>query len=437
MDQPARKRSWDSALRRLVWRVNVGWWLQAWAGLSLAVCLAGAVVVLGVRTLWPAWVVWLPWALAGAFLLTLLAAWLRARRSFESPETARVRLEDALGLHSALSAAAQGAVPWPAVPAVVQLPVRWRAGRALGMVALSVGVLLAALWVPVSTGAKAEARLIEKPAAVSEVEQWVERLRETEAVDSESLGEVEKRVAELVHRPQEQWYEHASLEAAEHLRNETGKALQELGAQMERGRGSLAALAEAGLKAGDEAKTAAAKEAGQMLEGLRSGAMKAGSELAEQLRNLDAEALQGMSREQLKRMAERLKQNADALREALANAPQFDFKECARCLSQEGEGEGQGRDGPGRGGKEAALTVKRDETRLGTERSEDLAGMLDAERMAPGDLVGTSDERHGVDESAFAGPVQGGAAGVGGGGAVVMQSELLPSERETLKRYFK
>ena len=439
MDQTTRKRSWDSALRRLVRRVNLGWWLQAWVGVLVVTSLVGAAVILGLRTLRPESASWMPWLLVAAVLTTMVVAWVRARKSFETVESARVRLEDALGLHSVLSAAELGAAPWPPVPEVVCLPVRWQLQRALSLMALSVCMFLAALWVPTSTGARGKPRLIEKPTAVSQVEDWVEKLREKDAVDAKSLDEVEKQIEELVHRPQDQWYEHASLEAAEHLKNETGKALQEMGAQMEQARGSLAVLAEAGMKAGDEAKQNAAKAAAEKLGGLRSGAMKAGSELAEQLKNLDPAALKGMSKEQLKQLAERLKQNAEALRNALANAPQFDFKECAQCLSKDGQGEqeGRGNGGSGRGEGDSQLTVKRDETQLGTSKSEDLAGMLDPERIAPGDLLGTSDGKQKVDENAYAGPVQGGAAGVGEGGSAVMQNHLLPEERETLKRYFK
>lgn len=439
MDQTARQRSWESALRSLARRVNIGWWLQTWVPVLLAASFAGAAFILGARTLRPEWGTHLSWVAGAAVVVTCLFAWWRSRREFESTDTARVRLEDALGLHSGLTAAHLGAAPWPPVPAVIKLPVRWKMQQAAGMIALSLAVLAASLWVPVSTLALAKPRLIEKPSAVTQVEEWLETLREKEAADPQSLDEVEKQIEDLIHRPQDQWYEHASLEAADHLRNETGKALQELGAQMEQSRSSLAALAEAGQQGNRETQSELAKMAAENLNGLRSGAMKAGADLSEQLKNIDPAALQGMSKEQLTQLAERLKQNAQALREALANAPQFDFKECAQCLSKEGVGEGEqpGRGGLNRGKADAQLTVKRDETQLGTNKAEDLAAMLDAERIAPGDLIGTSDGRQKVDESAYTGPVQGGSAGVGEGGAAVWQPQLLPAERSVLKRYFK
>jgi hypothetical protein len=58
--------------------------------------------------------------------------------------------------------------------------------------------------------------------------------------------------------------------------------------------------------------------------------------------------------------------------------------------------------------------------------------------MAPGDVLGVSDGKHDVDKNAYTGPKNGGAIqDTGDGGAAVWQNSLLPSERETLKRYFK
>jgi hypothetical protein len=197
-------------------------------------------------------------------------------------------------------------------------------------------------------------------------------------------------------------------------------------------------------KHGDAAsQDASAKMAEQHLSGLGSGAMKLGGDLAEQLKNLDADSLKSMSPEQMKNLQERLKQNAQALRETLANAPQFDFKEVACKMPGEGEGEGEGKGeregqgGPRRGKGDAQMTLKKDESQLGTKATETASLLLDPERIAPGDLMGMTDGKPQVDESAFRGTAAGGTAGTGRGGAAVRQNELTPAERATLQRYFK
>jgi hypothetical protein len=275
--------------------------------------------------------------------------------------------------------------------------------------------------------------IIEKPTAVKQVEQWVEELRKEEAVSPESLAEVAQKMEELLKRPNDQWYEHASLEAADHLRDATGKALQELGAQLEQSQAGLTTLAELGNQLSQEEKQALAKQAQNNLSGLRSGAMKASESLADQLKKIDPKALQGMSKEQMQKLAERMKQNADALRKALANAPQYSFKECKGGNCQK-----PGKGGVNRGKGDAELTVRQEETNLGTKRAENLDSMVDPERVTPGDLLELQDARPNIDPNAYAGVKAGGSLqSAGDGGAAVEKATLVPAERAVLKRFFK
>ncbi len=447
------QRRWESLTDRLAFRVNLGWWLAQWLPMVMAASLAGAVLLLIVRMLGlphldASWA-----AIGGAFVLAMVVAWVMARKRFEARHASRVRLEDALGLHARLTAAAQGIGPWPALPlATVVLPVNWRWHRPLGTLAFAAAVLALGAWVPVPGRAAPKARIIEKPTAVKQVEAWLDQLRKDEAVKPETLDEVEKKIEDLLKRPSDEWYEHASLEAAENLRDQTGKELQELGSSMEQTQGSLGTLAQMGDQLSEQAKQGLAKQLQQNLQGLRSGAMQAGDDLMKQLQGLDPKAMSGMSKEQLDKLQQRLKQNADALRETLANAPQFSFKEYPSKKPGKGEGEGEGdgedgdgKDGDGKGGKnganrgrgDAKLSLKKDEANLHTTRTEGMNPSLDPERVAPGDLLGTSDGRHAVDKSAVMGAAGGQIQNAGEGGSAVWKESLVPAEREVLRRYFK
>jgi hypothetical protein len=243
---------------------------------------------------------------------------------------------------------------------------------------------------------------------------------------------------DLMRRPNDQWYEHARLEAAEHLRDETGKNLQELGSQLEQTKGSLSAMAELSNRLSDEAKSGLAKQMQDNLNGLRSGAMSANSDLMQQLKDMDPKSMNGMSKEQMQKLAERLKQNADALRKAMANAPQFDFKECKNPKPGNGDKDGPGKGGTGGGKEKSDLTMKKDETNLNQKRTETAQTMVDPERLAPGDMLGLQDAKPTTDETSYTGPRSGGALqSAGEGGAAVEKSTLLPAERAALKRFFK
>ncbi|MDB6137527.1 MAG: hypothetical protein JWO94_599 [Verrucomicrobiaceae bacterium] len=439
---------WESLTDRLAFRVNLGWWLDKWLPLTLASSLAGAVLLLLVRTLRLPHVGWYWEAVAGALGVTMIIARFMAGTLFETRQTSRVRLEDALGLHTRLTAATHGIGPWPAMPlSPVVLPVSWRWQRPAGVLAFAAGVLALAGFVPVPQPGNAKARVIEKPTAVKQVEAWVDQLRKDDAVKPEALDEIGKKIEELLKRPSDEWYEHASLEAAENLRDQTGKELQELGSNMEQAQGTLGTLAQMGDQLSDQAKQGLAGQLQQNLQGLRSGAMQAGGDLIKQLQGLDPKAMGGMSKEQLDKLQQRLKQNAEALRKALAEAPQFSFKEYPRKKKGKGQGEGDedgkdgdgdpGRDGANRGRADAAFSVKKDETNLHSTRTEGMNPSLDPERVAPGDLLGTSDGRHSVDKNAVLGAAGGQINSAGEGGSAVWKESLVPAEREVLRRYFK
>jgi hypothetical protein len=434
MEAPDHRQHWHREIATLARQVNLGWWAQRWWPVSCALLIIASLAILGWRALRNELPATWPMMLGALIAVSALWAWWRARASFESLATARVRLESALGLHAALSAAADGARPWPS-PQVAPTLMTWQWQRPLTAMLLSAVMVMLAVRVPLAEAKSDTKRTIEKPTAVRQVEQWMEELRKEDAVDPKELEETKAKIAELMERPNEQWYEHASLEAADHLRDETGKHLQELGTQLEQTRGGLETLAQIGSQLSQEAKSGLAKQFENNLQGLRSGAMQANSDLMQQLKQMDPSAMKNMSPEQMKKLAERLKQNADALRKALANAPQFDFKEC-EC-DKPGNGPKPGRGGIDRGKGDAKLTLSEDEANLHQKRTETAKQMLDPERVAPGDMLSLQDAAPQTERN-YTGPKGGGAIqSTGSGGAAIDHSALLPAERSAVQRFFK
>ena len=439
MNQEEIRQQWERTIKRLARWVNLGWWLERWLPVLMAVCIVGGLTWFALRTLARPEVAWMNATIAGLVVIAMVIAWIAARRRFESTSAARVRLEDAWQLRSRLSAASEGVGEWPSFPEQQPaLPLTWQWQRPVSVLGFCIAILCLGAWMPVPARQADKAHVIEKPSALKQVEQWVEELRKEEAVNPQNLAEVEEKMEELLRRPNEQWYEHASLEAADHLRDQTGKDLQELGAQLEQTQGSLSTLAELGSHLSEEAKSALSKQLENQLKGLRSGAMQTSGDLAEQLKNMDPKACNGMSKEQMQKLAERLKQNAEALRKALANAPQFSFKECKSCNKpREGEGDKPGKGAANRGRADADLTVNEKETNLNTQATDKLASMIDPERVTPGDLIGLQDARPTAKEN-FTGPQSGGSLqSTGDGGAAVEKATLVPAERAVLKRFFK
>jgi hypothetical protein len=466
-------RFWQASARRLAREINLGWWVADWLPWAFAVGGGGIVAVLlarmqaaadgaagsasgdAVRRVW--------WVIAAAAVATGIAAWWRARRRFETPATARVRLEEALGLDARLTAAAAGVGRWPERPERIRWPVEWRWRRPAGLLAGLAALLVVAARVPIAGAGGVRRHAIEKPTDVRLVEEWVERLRETELVDERAAREIDRRIEELLERPRENWFEHASLEAAGSLKERTAADLRELAGNLAKAERAAAALeaASAGLPADVRAALAREFAAGKL--GLEAGGLEPGSRLAELLRELDAADLAALTPEEWAAIADRLAANRALLREALAKCKGFDLGECEgwceECADAEPCGACEGcKDGkdcrkacktcgrsrtarPGRGGvnrgrgdAELAFGQKND---LGTQAVEKLAGRLDPTRAAPDEVLAVIDGDHEVDRTAYEGPRAGGAvADAGDGGSAARVDALLPREQAAVRRFF-
>ncbi len=450
----ANERYWRQSVARLSRRIHLGWWLDAFLSLLIPLSLAAAVAVLFARWRWAFELRQLGMVVAAAVLLAGGVALLLMRRRWETRAATQVRLEDALGLKTRLTAAEAGIGPWPRPPAELRLPVSWRAGRPAGMAAVCAALLAAAFFVPVSRHLAETPRMIEPPSALREVQDWIDSVKEKDAVNEDSVREVEEKIAELLQRPAQNWYEHSSLEAAEHLRDVTAQDLRQLAQNLADAERAASALASSAAGAGlpQAAKEALSNLLDNASNAMQGGGMQPSADLLDALKNLDPGQLSNLSSEQLKDLANQLAQNQQALQEALKNAPKLDLsglptgacKNCGKgpgqcqCGPHDGEGEGPGRGGITRGPGTAPLTLDPQDTQLGTDKVEALASRLDAQRLATGDALSVTDGAAKVDPNAYQGTQQSGAAASpGDGGNAVWQNTLLPAERETLKRFFK
>ena len=104
---------WERRARLLAAEINAGWWLSSWLPTALVIGIAGTFALLWAR--WQAVeLVPFAWGAIGVALVVAgVAAWFTSRPRFESVASARVLLEERLGLHARLSSAAAGVGDWP------------------------------------------------------------------------------------------------------------------------------------------------------------------------------------------------------------------------------------------------------------------------------------------------------------------------------------
>ena len=148
----------------------------------MGVALVGSVALLLFRWLPVIELRWVWAGIVGLLLLGAIVAWATVRNRFESRETSRVRLEDALGLKTQLSAASAGIGKWPETRVINAWPIRWKWQRPLTVLTFTALMLGVSAWIPISQKPPVKPRVIEKPSAVKDVEAWVEEERERQPI---------------------------------------------------------------------------------------------------------------------------------------------------------------------------------------------------------------------------------------------------------------
>ena len=238
----------------------------------------------------------------------------------------------------------------------IEWPVRWRWQRPLAVLLFTAAMLLLSAWVPVSEGAAVKKRIIEKPSAVKDVEQWVQELRKEQAVEEKSAEEVDKKIADLLKRPAENWYEHGSLEAAGNLKEQTAAELRELAENLADAQRAASALQAMGDSAPQAVKDSLAAGLEQAASNLAAGGMKPNEQLLQQLQNMKPSDLKGLSKEQMQKLAEQLKQNSETLGKCLGQLPGLRYLgHPDRTTWRDGKEGKNGKDGDGDPGRAASI----------------------------------------------------------------------------------
>ena len=458
---PAGAAHWERRARLLAAEINAGWWLSSWLPTALVIGIAGTFALLWAR--WQAVeLVPFAWGAIGvALALAGVAAWFTSRPRFESVASARVLLEERLGLHARLSSAAAGVGDWPGrrIDLDGRWPVRVRATRPAMLLALVGAMLAAAMAIPVADAGAFRRRSIEAPADAEIVSKWIDELQREKAIDDRSASAVQERIEEILERPRDAWYEHATLEAAGTLREQTAAELATLARNLAAAEQAAADLAAAPSGAASSEKHRDSQALAAAARQLALGGMRPAGDAGEKLGKEAAEALADLSPEQLRELAAALRANRSKLKAALAKAANFDLaalgpesdcegcKPCGTCKEcREGKPckkgacaacSRAGRGGINRGPGEAPMKAGKEED-LGATRRELVTAPTDIERSAAGELLDVVDAEHAVDESAYGGPQAGGSiAPTADGGGPSRVDNLLPREQDAVRRFFK
>lgn len=415
------KRYWEAQAAHLERRINRDWCLQIFLPVATMVSIGASVTLLLFRQLELSLGIW-----SGGYLIALLLAlgWAlrQARPRFHTEEDALVRLEEHLGLNGRLSAAKEGATPWPEPPVEAPRPLHRHWGRLLMPLAASLALLLAGAVVPLGAkSAKALPAPVAPPASWQQVDAWVEALRGQELVSEESLAAAEEKLAQLRDRSPQEWYSQDSLEAGAALQEQIGQELATLSRGMEQAAGLLGGIAQLPPEARPQELDASIAQA---LAGMTGSGLSLNPELALQLQKAGQSDAQSLKK----------------LQAQMLDGSKF----CQSCLGSTEPGDlsqlGSGATIPlGSGGVERG--PGHNPTPYGeasTLEANDQLGISNQNLDAPvlGEVIRVHEGGAPTPSGGFE-TRSGGATGAdGSGGDVVWRQDLTPAERQVLQGYF-
>lgn len=422
---------WRSRARETARSINLAWWLETLA----------APVVIGSASASVAILAWrnhggtgnagiLVGLLLGFTAILAIACWMRARRKFESPAQSLVRIEAALGLHNALSTADVGVTPWPSPveKSIARHPgLRWQLRRLALPPAVAIASLIAALWIPIDGGSAGTTPPPSQPLAWTQLDAELDALMESAVVEETYIELTRERIDQLRARDASEWYSHNTMEATDSLaqahRNESNRledALSRAQQAVERMR-----------EANPETRLRQFEEYQKALDDMANAAMQPNDALRQQLAEIDPENLNQLTREQLERLREQLRNANDALRDARQNG------EGEPGDDDDGDENRMPGGGPGEdGGHDPRVLGDLPENEVETGEFTPLAAR-DLSNAALGDLLEMQTSPHDADDNTPSGPTHGGdTTATGRGGERIWRDSLDPAEQRTLRRFF-
>ena len=456
MSDSDQAKIWRSLARRTCLKFNVGWWLDRLTPMLIGAGLVAAVTLMVLRSMEFALDPGSLALIAVAVVAIICAlAWAIARHRFIGEREALVQLESHLHLKNALTTADHGVAPWPSPPqdgqrADVTTGLRWRWSMVL-MPFVSAAIMVAAgLLVPVSSIAKKQELPPSEPLAREQVDKWLDKLEETEVIAQQAIEEYRDSLEELRQQDPGDWFSHASMEAGDSLRDALGRETQQMEADLSKIERNLNALQNYSQQIDEKTRSQLIEEYQNAVQGLELGKLPLNKEMLEALQSIDpaklGDALSQLSEEQMQQLREQLKKGAQACKECQGGGSGLGEMSDSEMLlgilrseqekkNGQGKGELPGSGGISRGRGDAPMAFG-DEKELNSGQLEAVTN-LDLSRAAPGDVIGSGETEHEIDETK-SGPVEAGAViNNGQGGDAVWRESLLPEEKAVLKKYFK
>lgn len=308
MEQAQIAEEWTDHARQALRKQNLAWWLEKFTPMLVMASLLGFCAILFLRAQQIS-ITALPLAIVLGAILFLcgIVGYFVAKNRFLTLEQAFVRLESHLKLRNSLTAASRGHATWPNVPPRVNDGVEWKWSWIVLPVLVAALSILGAMLIPIEALVDDFQSKPEEPLAWPQMEEALEQLEEEKVLDQEEIEQLRQQIEELREKPAEEWYDHNTMEATDHLQESLNRSLEEMARDLDTAERSLDALENQSEQLSQTAKNKLLKDFEEAMQGLKNNDLKLNKELMDSLKSLDLSKMKQLSKEQMKELRQRMK----------------------------------------------------------------------------------------------------------------------------------
>ncbi|MGJ8672859.1 hypothetical protein [Rubritalea sp.] len=314
---------------------------------------------------------------------------------------------------------------------------KWNRARCLYPVIGAIFLVGLSLYIPVGELGNKDYQT-SAPKAYEDLWNSIEELEQHDVVEEEYIEDIKEKIDLLDQQNSEDWFSHTSLEAIDSLKTSHEHNAAKLEQSLRKAEHALQSLDHAAAQLSQEAKQQLMSEFGEALENMSKGAMQLNEDLLEQLKGLDMRELTGVDKEKLQAMRERMRASAEQLKKQRDEGIGPEPKEMAdeESNSQGDQGDCGGKGGISRGPGHVPGVLGDEIPPLDTG---DFKGIdpKSLDGMTPGDLLGTRDTEHEIEEKVAPRLDGGEVNSQSSGGDRVWKNSLMPGEQRALKQFFK
>lgn len=438
MDESAIEKGWLDLSRKTMRQVNLAWYIECLRVPLVVISLLLFVVILLIRQshLQVAQQLLLQ-ILIGVVCTVSILVYIRARKRFTSLDETIVRLDASLHTNNGLSAARAGRSEWPDLPKNRENGLQWNTLRCVYPLLGALFLVVLSLYIPVAEMVGKEYQT-SAPKAYEDLLTSIEELEKQDIVEEDYIEEIKEKMGLLDQNNSEDWFSHNSLEAIDSLKMTHEHNSAKLEQSLQKAEHALQSLDQASAQLSQEVQQQLMSEFGAALENMDKGAMQLNKELLEQLKGLDMKELSDVDKEKLQAIRERMKAGAEQLKKQRSEGIGPEPKEMteSECSSQGEQNEDGGKGGITRGPGHVPGVLGDEILPLGTGDFEGIdPKSLDG--MTPGDLLGTREAEHDIDEKIVPDRDGGSVQSQSSGGDRVWKNSLMPGEQRALKQFFK